>query len=96
MVGIICCDFGCKVLQGGCKVLQGGCKVLLRGCCKGAARVTTVSRETFKTCVYNEMPVSLLFGGPEWVEHENQNIYCLTCINLEHEIYDIGSELNFS
>ena len=39
------------------------------------------------------MAVSLLFGGPKWVEHENQNIFCFTFINLEHEIYDIGTEI---
>ena len=38
------------------------------------------------------MAVSLLFGGPKSVEHENQNMGFLTFINLEHEIYDIGTE----
>ena len=39
------------------------------------------------------MAVSLLFGGPKWVEHENHNMDFLTFINLEHEIYDIGTEI---
>ena len=39
------------------------------------------------------MAVSLLFGGPKWVERENQNMDFLTFINPEHEIYDIGTKI---
>ena len=39
------------------------------------------------------MAISFLFGGPKWVEHENQNMDFLTFTNLEHEIYDIGTEI---
>ena len=39
------------------------------------------------------MAVSLLFGGPKGVEHENQNMDFLIVIDLEHEIYDIGTKI---